>query len=49
MALRGGLTAGIRPGEEVVVVRERDSVDSIGELNVVGVRAAAVLPTRWAD
>ena len=49
VALRGGLTAGIRPGEEVVVVRERDSVDSIGELNVVGVRAAAVLPTRWAD
>ena len=48
VALGGGLTDGIRPGEQVLVVRERDSVDSIGELGVVGVRAAAVLPTRWA-
>lgn len=49
VGLSGGLTDGIRPGAEVLVVREPDSVDSVGEFGVVGVRAAAVLPTRWAE
>jgi hypothetical protein len=48
VALGGGLTAGIRPGEEVIVVPAPDSVDTLGERGVVAVRAAAVLPTRWS-
>jgi len=48
VALGGGLTDGIRPGEEVLVVRQPGSADIPGELGVIGVRAAAVLPTRWS-
>lgn len=48
VGLRGGATAGLRPGDEVIVVREPGSVDSAGEPGVLRVRGAAVLPTRWA-
>jgi hypothetical protein len=45
--LGGGLPAGIRHGEEVLVVRAPDSTESVGENRVFRVEAAAVLPTRW--
>lgn len=48
VGLRGGATAGIRAGDEVIVVREPDTADSPGGPGVVRERGAAVLPTRWA-
>jgi len=45
----GNAGAGIRPGDEVIVVRAVDSVDSVGKNLVVRLDAAAALPTRWAE
>ncbi len=47
--LSGGGAAGIRPGDEVLVVRAADSVDTVGKNLVVQLDAAGVLPTRWAE
>ena len=47
--LGGGGAAGIRPGDEVIIVRAADSVDTVGKNLVVRLEAAAALPTRWAD
>jgi hypothetical protein len=46
--LAGGDATGIRPGDEVLVVRSADSVDIVGKNRVVRLDADAVLPTRWA-
>ncbi len=46
--LAGGGAAEIRPGDEVIVVRAPDSVETVGKNLVVQREAVAALPTRWA-
>ena len=45
--LPGAELAGVEPGDQVLVVRSPDSVETVGRNGIVTLDAAAILPTRW--